>query len=144
MAIKILIVDDHAMIRMLLRRHLEAQEDFVVVGEAEDGREGIAKAETLLPDVILMDVAMPGMDGIEATRIIHERLPQVKILILTLYSSSENSMRARQSGALGYVLKESIDDEIVTAIQTIMEGACYFGAGVTNPVGISSPTVTLQ
>ena len=134
MSIRILIVDDHAMIRKLLRRHLETQKDFVVVGEAEDGREGITKAETLLPDVVLMDVAMLGIDGIEATRIIHERLPQVKILILTLYSSSENSIRALQSGALGYVLKESIDEELVAAIQTIMKGAYYFGDGVTNPL----------
>jgi len=64
MAIRILIVDDHSMIRKLLRRHLEMQEDFVVAGEAEDGQEGINKAAALLPDVILMDVAMPGMDGI--------------------------------------------------------------------------------
>jgi DNA-binding NarL/FixJ family response regulator len=134
MTTSILIVDDHAMNRKLLRRHLEAQEGFRVVGEGEDGVEGIAKAEALLPDVILMDVAMPGMDGIEATRIIHDRLPQVKILILTLYSSSENSIRALQSGAMGYVLKDSIDEELVVAIQTITEGTYYFGAGVTNPL----------
>ena len=84
MAIRILIVDDHAMIRTLLKRHLEHHQDFVVVGMAEDGLEGIALAEALLPDVVLMDVAMPGMDGIEATRVIHERLPQVKVLVLTL------------------------------------------------------------
>ena len=141
MSISILIVDDHAMNRKLLRRHLEAQKDFLVVGEAEDGLEGIAKAQALVPDLVLMDVAMPGMDGIEATRVIHERLPQVKILILTLYSCSENIARALQSGALGYVLKESIDEELLAAIHAIMAGSRYFSAGVTSPLGIPNPTV---
>lgn len=70
---------------------------------------------------------------VEATRIIHDRLPQVRILILTLYTSCEHSVRAWQSGALGYVLKESIEEEIVVAIQTIMTGSCYFGVGVADP-----------
>jgi len=133
MAIRVLIVDDHAMLRMLLRRHLGSQEDIEVVGEAEDGPEGVAKAEELEPDVVLMDVAMPGMDGIEATRIICQRHPLVKVLILTLYASSENCARAVQSGAVGYVLKDFVDEELVTAIRTIMNGSRYFGAGVGNP-----------
>jgi DNA-binding NarL/FixJ family response regulator len=137
-SISILIVDDHEMIRMLLRRHLKAEEDFLVVGEAEDGREGVAQAEALLPDVVLMDVAMPGMDGIEATRLIHERLPGVKVLILTLYASSENSLRAMQSGARGYILKDSVAEEVATAIRTIMKGDTYFGAGVRNPMETSA------
>jgi DNA-binding NarL/FixJ family response regulator len=133
MAISILIVDDHTMIRSLLRRHLETQQDFVVLGEAKDGEEGIVKAEALLPDVILMDVAMPRMDGIEATRLIHERLPQIKVLILTLYASGENCLRAMQSGASGYLLKDSVSDEVVAAIRVIAEGGYFFGDGVTNP-----------
>jgi len=128
--ISILIVDDHALIRKLLRRHLELQDDFIVVGEAGNGQEGIAKAAALMPDVILMDVSMPGIDGIEATRIICERQPQVKILILTLYASNENCLRAMQSGAAGYVLKDSVDEEIETAVRTILKGARYFGMGV--------------
>ena len=134
MAISVLIVDDHALLRKLLRRHLASQNDIVVVGEAEDGPEGIAKAEELQPDVILMDVAMPGMDGIEATRFICERLPQVKVLILTLYISTENCTRAIQSGAMGFVLKDSVDDEVVVAIRTIMNGVHYFGAEVIPPL----------
>jgi len=134
MAISILIVDDHAMIRKLLRRHLEIQEEFIVVGEATDGRDGIAQAEALLPDVILMDVAMPVIDGIEATRVIHGRLPQVKVLMLTLYSSSDNCARSVDSGAMGYILKESVDEEVVTAIHAIMKGNHYFGGGVANPL----------
>lgn len=138
MSIRILIVDDHEMIRMLLRRHLKSEDDFIVVGEAEDGREGVAQAEALLPDVVLMDVAMSGMDGIEATRLIYQRLPQVKVLILTLYASSENSLRAMQSGARGYILKESVAEEVATAIRTIMKGEYYFGAGVRNPMATAA------
>jgi len=134
MAISILIVDDHAMIRALLTRHLHMEHDFVVVGEAEDGPEGISKAGALTPDVILMDVAMPGMSGIEATRLIHDRLPQIKVLMLTLYASNENCRRALQSGASGYLLKDSVDDEVVTAIRSVMKGGYFFGAGVANPL----------
>lgn len=135
MAIRILLVDDHAMIRTLLTRHLRMYEDFVVVGEAEDGQQAIVKTEALLPDVILMDVTMPGIDGIEATRLIHERLPQIKILILTLHSSSENCRRAIQSGASGYLLKDTVDEEIVVAIRSVIKGGYFFGAGVTTPIG---------
>jgi DNA-binding NarL/FixJ family response regulator len=134
MAISILIVDDHAMIRSLLRRHLETQEDFVVLGEAKDGEEGMVQAEALQPDVILMDVAMPRMDGIEATRLIHERLPRIKVLILTLYASGENCQRAVQSGASGYLLKDSVAEEVVAAIRIIAQGGYFFGDGVTNPM----------
>jgi len=130
MPISILIVDDHARIREGLRRHLEMQEDFTVVGEAANGREGVAQAELLRPDVILMDVAMPVMDGIEATRLICRRLPQAKILILSIYNSADHCCRAMDSGALGYVLKESAAEEVVTAARTIMKGDHYFGAGV--------------
>jgi len=135
MAISILIVDDHSMLRRLLKRHLEMQEDFTVVGEAEDALEGIAKAESLLPDLVIMDVSMPGMDGIEATRTIRERLPQVKVLMLTLYASNENCARAMSSGASGYLLKDSVDDEIEMAVRSVMEGSTYFGAGVADPLG---------
>ena len=84
---------------------------------------------------------MPGMDGIEATRIICERMPEAKILILTLYSSSENCSRAVKSGARGYALKDSAAEEVVTAIRTIMTGSHYFGSGVTNPLESSRSAV---
>jgi len=132
MAISILIVDDHARIREGLRRHLEMQEDFIVVGEAANGREGVAQAELLRPDVILMDVAMPEMDGIEATRLICRRLPQVKVMILSIYNSADHCCRAMDSGALGYVLKESASEEVVSAARAIMKGDHYFGVGVAN------------
>jgi DNA-binding NarL/FixJ family response regulator len=133
MAISILIVDDHALVRNGLRRHLEAQEDFSVVGEAVNGREGVAMTGELLPDVVIMDVSMPEMDGIEATRIVCAQFPQLKVVMLSIYDSTDNCLRALQGGALGYVLKESASDEIVTAVRTIVAGERYFGAGVTNP-----------
>jgi DNA-binding NarL/FixJ family response regulator len=133
MSISILIVDDHTLVREGLRRHLEAQQDFVVVGEAVDGRDGVVKAEALLPDVIIMDLAMPEMDGIEATRTICQRFPQAKVLILSIYDSSDNCLRALRSGARGYLLKESASEEVVTAIRTVLKGYRYFGDGVSVP-----------
>jgi DNA-binding NarL/FixJ family response regulator len=136
MAISILIVDDHALVRNGLRRHLEAQEDFSVVGEAVNGREGVAMIQELLPDVVIMDVAMPEMDGIEATRIVCGQFPLLKVVMLSIYDSTDNCIRALHGGAVGYVLKESASDEIVTAVRTIVAGERYFGAGVTNPMDL--------
>ena len=133
MAIRILIVDDHEVVRRVLRRHLEDEQDFIVVGEAKNGLEGVAKAGELLPDMILMDVSMPEMDGIEATRLLSERFPQVKVLMLSIYDSSDHCIRALHAGAHGYVLKESVAVEVVAAISTIMCGQRYFGNGVANP-----------
>jgi DNA-binding NarL/FixJ family response regulator len=134
MPIKILIADDHALVRDGLRMNLEARGDFVVVGEAVNGRDALAKALELLPHVVVMDIAMPELNGIEATRLICEKLPEVKVLILSMYSSSEHSFRALRSGAKGYILKESAGEEVVTAVGTIMRGRHYFGAGVANPL----------
>jgi HlyD family secretion protein len=83
-----------------------------------------------------MDVSMPGMDGFKATRIICERLPQIKVLMLTHYASNENYARAVSAGAAGYVLKDSAVDEIDEAVRAVMGGVTYFGAGVTNPLEI--------
>ena len=134
MPVRILIADDHALVRDGLRMNLEARGDFVVVGNAANGRDALAQALALLPDVIIMDIAMPELNGIEATRLICERLPTVKVLILSMYSSSEHSFRALRSGAKGYILKESAGEEVVTAVGTIMRGRLYFGAGVANPL----------
>jgi DNA-binding NarL/FixJ family response regulator len=134
MPVRILIADDHALVRDGLRMNLEARGDFVVVGAAGNGREALAQALALVPDVIVMDIAMPELNGIEATRLICEQLPEVKVLILSMYSSSEHSFRALRSGARGYILKESAGEEVVTAVSAIMRGRLYFGAGVANPL----------
>ena len=134
MAVSILIVDDHPLVRDGLRRLLEAQPDFTVAGEAANGREGVDQSELLHPDVVLMDVSMPEMDGIEATRLICRRFPEMKVLILSIYDSRDNCIRALRSGACGYLLKESASEEIVPAIRAVLGGERYFGAGVANPI----------
>jgi len=134
MAVKVLIADDHALVRDGLRMNLEARGEFVVVGNAVTGREAVSQALALLPDVIIMDIAMPELNGIEATRLICEQLPDAKILILSMYNSSEHCYRALRSGARGYLLKESAGDEVITAISAVMRGRHYFGVGVSNPM----------
>jgi DNA-binding NarL/FixJ family response regulator len=133
MSVRILIADDHAVVREGLRMILEAKSDMTVVGEALDGREAIEKAETLKPDVIVMDIAMPEMNGIEATRIICGRLPAVRIIILSMHHTNEHIFRAIQAGARAYLLKESAGAWVAKAIQTVMKGEYYFGAGVEAP-----------
>ncbi|GFO59239.1 DNA-binding response regulator [Geomonas silvestris] len=134
MTVRILIADDHALVRDGLRMNLEAREGFTVVGSAMTGREAVAKTIELAPDVVIMDIAMPELNGIEATRLICEQLPEVKVLVLSMYNSSEHCYRALRSGARGYLLKESAGEEVVTAVSTVMRGRQYFGAGVVNPL----------
>jgi len=133
MPVRILIADDHAVVREGLRMILEALGDITVVGEALDGRDAIEKAATLKPDVIVMDIAMPEMNGIEATRIICERLPAVKIIILSMHHTNEHIFRAMQAGASAYLLKESAGAWVAKAIHAVMKGELYFGAGVEAP-----------
>ena len=137
MSVRILIADDHALIRDGLRVNLEAHGDFEVVGEAVNGRDALAKAEALLPDLIVMDLSMPELNGIDATRLICERLPAVRVLIISMHNSSEHSFRAMNSGAKGFILKESAGEEVVLAVGSLMRGRRYLGVGVAHPVEIS-------
>lgn len=130
MTVRILIVDDHALVRDGLRLILEAQRDFQVVGEAVNGREAVAQAALLRPDVVIMDVAMPELNGIEAARLITEHEPEMRILILSMHYSTEHTFRALRSGVKGYILKESAGEEVVAAVRTVMRGRIYFGTGV--------------
>jgi len=136
MSVGILIADDHAVVREGLRMILEATGDMTVVGEALDGRDAIEKAATLSPDVIIMDISMPEMNGIEATRIICERLPMVKIIILSMHHTNEHIFRAIQAGARAYLLKESAGASVATAIQAVMKEQYFFGAGVEAPPNV--------
>jgi DNA-binding NarL/FixJ family response regulator len=122
--IRVLIVDDHAILRDGIRSLLDRQKDITVVGEAGDGREALARVGELQPNIVLMDVAMPIMDGLEATRCIKETYPEVRVLILTQHDSREYVAPLLQAGASGYVLKRSGGREVVTAIrQVYQEGA---------------------
>jgi DNA-binding NarL/FixJ family response regulator len=133
---KILLADDHAIIRDGLRIMLEAQSDITVVGEAKDGLEALAQTEALLPDVVIMDIAMPEMNGIEATRMISQRAPSVRVIILSMHHTSEHVFRAMQAGAYAYILKESAGAETVKAVRAVMRGQRYFGEGINLPAGI--------
>ena len=119
-AIRILLVDDHQVVREGLRRMLELETDLRVVGEASDSHEVIAQAESLYPEVVLMDIKMPGMDGIELTRRLKEKCPFCNVIILTLYD--EYLTQAVKAGAVGYLLKDIRREELVRAIRAIREG----------------------
>ncbi len=116
MTIKIIITDDHAVVREGLKLILEAQVNMKVVDEASDGLQAIEKARQHKPDIMLMDIAMPNMNGIEATKRIKEELPDIRIIILSMYSTLEDIFRALQAGAIGYLLKESAGNEVVDAV----------------------------
>jgi len=121
-AIRVLIVDDHTIVRKGIRALLAEIEGIEVVGEADNGQEAVAQAETLHPDVILMDLAMPKMDGIEATRQIKASQPESRILVMTSFAADDKVFPAIKAGALGYLLKESAPEDLVQAIRQIHRG----------------------
>ena len=129
--IRILLADDHTVIRLGLKLLLERQADFEVVGEAEDGRKAIQLAESLQPDVIVMDVAMPNLNGIEATRQITTALSKVAVVVLSMHSDESYVMRALKAGAKGYLLKDSAEADLIQAIRTVVTGKSYFSAAVS-------------
>jgi NarL family two-component system response regulator LiaR len=121
-AIRVLVADDHAIVRKGLCALLATEPGIEVVGEAQDGSEAIAQVQTLRPDVVLMDLAMPGMDGLEATRRITASQPGARVLVLTSYSGDEQIFPAIRAGALGYLLKDASPHELVQAIRQIHDG----------------------
>jgi DNA-binding NarL/FixJ family response regulator len=129
-----MLADDHAVVRDGLRALLEAGNDLQVVGVAGNGREAVAEALRLRPDIVIMDIAMPELDGVEATRRIVERSPETRVLILSMYLSAEHIYRALQAGALGYVLKESAGEEVVDAIRALRAGKRYLSHRITETV----------
>jgi NarL family two-component system response regulator LiaR len=126
--IRVLVVDDHAVVREGLRTFLELQDGIEVVGEAGDGREGVAAAERLQPDVVLMDLLMPRLDGVGAMRELHERLPAARVIVLTSFADDENLLPAVQAGAAGYLLKNAEPQELARAVR-----AAHAGEAVIDP-----------
>jgi NarL family two-component system response regulator LiaR len=120
--IRVLIADDHGIVRKGLTVLLATERDIKVVGEAQDGLEAVQKAGSLKPDVVLMDLVMPRMDGIEATRKITEAHPKVKVLVLTSFAADDKVFPAVKAGALGYLLKDSSPEELVEAIHRVHRG----------------------
>jgi DNA-binding NarL/FixJ family response regulator len=131
MKIKILLVDDHAVVLRGLQFFLCTQKDFEIVGEAHNGKEAIEKIEQTRPDVVLMDLVMPEMDGIEATAYVKRHYPEVKVLVLTSYSDQDYVLPALQAGASGYLLKDMKPDQIVEAIRGAYSGNVQLHPDVT-------------
>ena len=119
---RILLADDHAIMRMGLCAILGKQPDFEVVGEAEDGEEAVARTRALRPDVVIMDLMMPKLDGAAATAAIHAELPETKILILTTFGAADSLAHALQNGAAGALLKSAPNAELITALRAIAAG----------------------
>jgi DNA-binding NarL/FixJ family response regulator len=134
MAVSVMLADDHAVVRDGLRALLEGGNDLQVVAVAGNGREAVAEALRLRPDIVIMDIAMPELDGVEATRRIVERCPETRVLILSMYLSAEHIYRALQAGAQGYVLKESAGEEVVDAIRALRAGKRYLSHRITETV----------
>ena len=131
MTVRVLLVDDQALLRSGFRMVLEEQDDIEVVGEAADGDEAVARAAELSPDVVLMDVRMPGSDGIDATRRIVDQLPEVRVLILTTFDLDEYAFTALRFGASGFLLKDVRPAELAGAIRCVAEGDAVVAPSVT-------------
>ena len=123
--IRVLIADDHLIVREGLRALLEAQPDIEVVGEARDGDEAVSKTNEIQPDIVLMDITMPHMNGLEATRIIKEHNPNVKILVLTMHESDEYFFKMLDAGASGYFVKGGSSGELISAIRAVSNGDVF-------------------
>jgi DNA-binding NarL/FixJ family response regulator len=131
MKIRVLIADDHGIVAEGLRKLLEAQADMEVIALVADGREAVRRAMEDRPDVVLMDIAMPSLNGNEATRIIRERCPQTQVIMLSTYSDSVHVFRALQAGAAGYIAKKSVAKEVVDAIRMVREGRHHLSGQLT-------------
>jgi DNA-binding NarL/FixJ family response regulator len=128
--IRVLLADDHNLIRAGLRRVVESQPEFVVAGEAEDGRQAVAMAESLKPDVVVMDIGMPLLNGIEAARQIRLAQPDAQIVMLSMHSDEGYVLRALKAGAKAYLLKDSAEADLARAIHAAAEGKSFFSPAV--------------
>jgi DNA-binding NarL/FixJ family response regulator len=132
--ITVMIADDHPLVRQALRNLLEDKPDIKLIGEACDGDEIIKKATQSIPDVILMDITMPKINGLEATREIKKRYPQIKILVLTIHDDSEQILGILEAGAVGYLTKSVFGEEIINAIRSVMTGESVVSAQVMRQI----------
>jgi two-component system response regulator NreC len=134
--IRVMVVDDHALVREGITALLKLYDDVEVVGEASDGSEAIVNAEKLKPDVILMDIAMPGLGGLEATMEIKKRNPEISILVLSQYDDKEYVSRFLKADASGYILKRAVGGELITAIRAVAKGEHYLHSSIRRSLRI--------
>lgn len=134
--IRVLLVDDHKLIRVGLRQLLEAEPDIEIVGEAGEGEEAIEKARTLAPDVAVLDINMPGMNGVEATRRLSRLEPAPRILIVSVHAQDPVPIRLMEAGAGGYLTKEAAADEIVSAVKQVHAGRRYLSADIARKMAL--------
>ena len=142
--IKVLVADDHAIVRIGLKSVLDYETDIEVVGEAKNGIEAVQEAERTQPDVIIMDLVMPRKDGVSATREIHDRLPDTKILILTTFGTSDGIAHALEEGASGAMMKTADDEKIVSAIRRIARGETYISPDIRRQLEENPPVPKLS
>jgi len=128
--INLLLVDDHPVVRKGIISCLARHEHLHIVGEAEDGQDAMRKARELMPDIVLMDIDMPEMDGLAVTELLRKEIPKIKVLILSMHSNTEYVMRIIQSGASGYILKEAPAEDLVRAIDLVNDGEAFFSPEV--------------
>ena len=133
-SIGVLIVDDHTLFRRGVRRMLEAEADMMVVGEAATGEEALQQTRALMPDVVLMDIKMPGTDGIECTRRLHREMPHVGIVFVTMFENDEFVFRGLQAGGRGYILKDADPDTMLRAIRAVANGESLLGPTIAQKV----------
>jgi DNA-binding NarL/FixJ family response regulator len=131
-SITVFLADDHAVVRDGLRFLLEAQHDIHVIGDAADGRDAVRQVAQLCPDIVIVDIAMPELNGIEAARQISQVCPSARVIILSMHSTTEHIFRALQAGARGYLLKESAGIEVVNAVRAVHSGRRYLSQKISD------------
>lgn len=129
--IRILVVDDHALVRRSIRALLDRMDDIEVVGEAGDGNEAVSLTAELEPDLVLMDISMPRLDGIQATSRIHQDNSHMRVLILSMYASQSLVQQALHNGARGFLLKRNVTEELAPAILQVIQGEVYISPALT-------------
>jgi DNA-binding NarL/FixJ family response regulator len=144
MAITVYLVDDHRILRDGLRSFLELQGDILVVGEADNGRKALDGILEAKPDVVLMDITMPELNGIDATQNIMLKLPQTKVIILSAHSNTAHIYRALQAGAKGYLLKESAGAELIKAIHAVYNGEQYLSRKISDTIPLNRARQSLE